>query len=142
MTREYFKGTWQEERAYSPAVVTRGGKVVWLAGAVAGTDDEGDFEPVAGMEREGHPLAGDFEAQAHSVFRNLGKTVERAGGRLQDIVTMTVFIIDVRHGDLFVKIRKQYFSEGYPASALITVARLAHPDLLIEIQAIAVVGDE
>ncbi|MFQ5692806.1 MAG: RidA family protein [Nitrospinota bacterium] len=143
MPREYIKGPWQEEeRAYSPAVVTRGGRVVWLAGAVAGPDEEGDFEPVEGAEREGHPLAGDFEAQAHSVFRNLAKTLEKAGGRLQDIVTMTVFIIDVRHGDSFVKIRKQYFPDGYPASALITVARLAHPDLLIEIQAVAVIGDE
>lgn len=143
MPREYLKGTWQEEeRAYSPAVVTRGGKIVWLAGVVGGTDDEGDFEPVEGAETRKYPLAGDFDAQAHSAFRNLAKTLERAGGRLQDIVTMTVFLIDVRHGDRFVKIRKQYFSEGYPASALITVARLAHPDLLIEIQAIAVIGDE
>ncbi|MFQ5913393.1 MAG: RidA family protein [Nitrospinota bacterium] len=143
MPREYIKGTWQEEeRAYSPAVVTRGGKIVWLAGAVAGMDDEDDFEPVEGAEAFRHPLAGDFDAQARSVFRNLGKTLERAGGKLQDIVTMTVFIVDVRTGDRFVKIRKEYFPEGKPASALITVAGLAHPDLLIEIQAIAVIGDE
>ncbi len=142
MPREYIKGAWQEEeRAYSPAVVTQGGRIVWLAGAVAGTDEEGDFEPVAGSEHTRHVMAGDFAAQAHSVFRNLEATLKKAGGKLEDLVTMTVFIIDVRHGDEFVKIRKQYFPDGKPASALITVARLAHPDLLIEIQAVAVVED-
>ena len=130
MTREYFKGTWQEERAYSPAVVTRGGKTVWLAGVGARTDDEGNS------------LAGDFEGQVHATFRELGKNLERAGGSLQDIVTMTVFILEVRHGDRFTELRRQYFDEGYPASALITVARFAHPDMMIEIQAIAVVGEE
>ncbi len=143
MPREYIKGTWQEkERAYSPAVITQGGRIIWLAGAVAGTDEEGDFEPVAGSEQTRHVMAGDFAAQAHSVFRNIAATLEEAGGRLKDLVTMTVFIVDVRYGDEFVKIRKQYFPDGKPASALITVARLAHPDLLIEIQATAVVGDK
>lgn len=130
MAREYLRGTWQETRAYSPAVVTRGGKVVWLAG-VGMREDE-----------EGKSLAGNFEAQAHASFRAIGRTLERAGGKLQDIVTMTVFIRDVRHGDRFVELRKQYFPAGFPASALITVAGFAHPDMMIEIQAIAVVGEE
>jgi enamine deaminase RidA (YjgF/YER057c/UK114 family) len=130
MARDYLKGTRQETRAYSPAVVTRGGKMVWLAG-VGMREDE-----------EGRSLAGDFEAQAHASFRAIGRTLERAGGKLQDIVTMTVFISDVRHGDRFVEIRKQYFPAGFPASALITVAGFAHPDMMVEIQAIAVVGEE
>jgi enamine deaminase RidA (YjgF/YER057c/UK114 family) len=52
---------------------------------------------------------------------------------------MTVFLLDVRHGPLFSEIRNQYFSEGYPASVQITVAGFAHPDIMLEIQAIAVV---
>lgn len=130
MPREYLKGTWQENRAFSPAVVTRGGKMVWLAGVGMRADEEGKS------------LAGDFEAQARASFRAIGRTLERAGGRLQDIVTMTVFIIDARHGDRFVEIRKEYFPGGFPASALITVAGFAHPDMMVEIQAIAVVGEE
>ncbi|MBI3129513.1 MAG: RidA family protein [Candidatus Tectomicrobia bacterium] len=130
MAREYLKGTWQENRAFSPAVVTRGGKAVWLAGVGARADEDGKS------------LAGNFEAQAHATFRAIGKTLERAGGKLQDIVTMTVFILDVRHGDRFVELRKQYFPGGFPASALITVAGFAHPDMMIEIQAVAVVGEE
>lgn len=130
MAREYLKGARQETRAYSPAVVTRGGKMVWLAG-VGMREDE-----------EGRSLAGNFEAQAHASFRAIGRTLERAGGKLGDIVTMTVFISDVRHGDRFVELRKQYFPAGFPASALITVAGFAHPDMMVEIQAVAVVGEE
>jgi 2-iminobutanoate/2-iminopropanoate deaminase len=130
MPREYFKGEREETRGLSPAVVTRGGKTVWLSGVTARADEEG------------HSLAGDFEGQARAVFRKMGKTLERTGGRLQDIVTMTVFILDVRHGPAFVEIRKQHFPEGFPASAQITVAGFAHPDIMLEIQAVAAVGDE
>jgi enamine deaminase RidA (YjgF/YER057c/UK114 family) len=53
---------------------------------------------------------------------------------------MTVFITDPRHGDLFVKIRGEFFRDGrYPASALITVTAFARPGILIEIQGVAVV---
>ncbi len=55
---------------------------------------------------------------------------------------MTVFILDVRHGDQFTAIRKEYFPENDPASALITVRGFARPEMMVEIQAIAVIGDE
>ncbi len=130
MAREYFKGTWHEDRAFSPAVATRGGRQIWLAGVGMVRDEEGNS------------LAGDFEGQVRGSFAAIGATLERAGGRLQDIVTMTVFILDVRHGDRFVEIRKELFPEGFPGSALITVAGFANPDMMVEIQAIAVVGEE
>ena len=87
-------------------------------------------------------LAGDFDAQVHATFRQMERTLERAGGKLQDIVTMTVFTLDVRHGGRFVELRKAYFPDGYPGSALITVAGFAKPEMMVEIQAIAVVGEE
>jgi enamine deaminase RidA (YjgF/YER057c/UK114 family) len=66
--------------------------------------------------------------------------LERAGGTLSDIVTMTVFIIDMKNGDRFTKLRREFFPEGnYPASALIGIKELAHPEMMLEIQAIAVV---
>ena len=52
-------------------------------------------------DEDGDSLAGDFEAQAHAVFGKLEKRLEEAGGTLQDLVTMTVFILDVRHGPKF-----------------------------------------
>ena len=75
-------------------------------------------------------------------FRLLDKTLQRAGGSLKNMVTMTVFITDVRNGDRFVEIRKEMFpDENFPASALITVSGLARPGMLIEIQGIGVIGE-
>lgn len=130
MTREYFEGTWQKARSFSPAVKTRGGAQIWLAGVGAWRDEEG---------RE---LTGDFDAQVRASFRQIGRTLERTGGRLQDVVTMTAFILDVRRGDRFVELRREFFPENFPASALITAAGFARPEMMVEIQAIAVVGEE
>jgi enamine deaminase RidA (YjgF/YER057c/UK114 family) len=120
----------QKSRAYSPAVITEGGRTVWLAGQTALRD------------ADGKDLAGNFEAQARAAFRSLDATLKRAGGSLADMVTMTVFINDARNGDRFVEIRREVFAEGrYPASALITVSGFAQPGMLIEIQGVAVIGD-
>ena len=129
MPRRYVEGTWQKARAFSPAVVTRGGTVIWVAGHGATHDDKG------------MSLAGDFDAQVDQSFKNLARTLAEAGGSLTDIVTMTVFIIDARHGDRFVELRKQYFPNGFPASALITCAGFAKPEMMVEIQPVAVVGE-
>lgn len=129
MSRRYIEGTWQKNRAFSPAVVTQGGTVIWIAGHGATHDNEG------------RSLAGDFEAQVRQSFRNIARTLEQAGGKLEDIVTMTVFVIDARYGDRFIELRKQYFPNGFPASALITVAGFAKPEMMVEIQPIAVIGD-
>ena len=63
--------------------------------------------------------------------------LEAAGGSLDNLVTMTVFITDMRFGDEFVRLRGEILSKDYPASALIGVSQLANPEALIEIQAIA-----
>jgi len=130
MAREFFAGTWQQQRSFSPAVATRGGRTIWVAGHGATHDDDG------------RSLAGDFEAQVHQSFKNITRSLERAGATLQQVVTMTVYIIDARHGDRFVELRKQYFPDNFPASTLITVAGFAKPEMMVEITPIAVVGDE
>ena len=123
-------GEAQKGRAYSPAVITEGGRIVWLAGQTALTD------------ADGKDLSGNFEAQAEGIFDLLGATIARAGGTLADMVTMTVFINDPRNGDRFVALRGKRFPDGkYPASALITVSHFARPGLLIEIQGVAVVAE-
>jgi enamine deaminase RidA (YjgF/YER057c/UK114 family) len=119
----------QKARAYSPAVVTEGGRIVWLAGQTATTD--------AG----GKDISGQFEAQTRRVFALIDETLRRAGGTLADLVTMTVFIEDPRHGDRFVELRREFFPDGrFPGSALITVSNFARPGIEIEIQGIAVVA--
>ncbi|MGF6597192.1 2-iminobutanoate/2-iminopropanoate deaminase [Paraburkholderia sp. GAS448] len=125
--RNYVKRDAAQERAYSPAVITQGGKIVWLAGQTV-VDDE-----------HGNSLAGDFSGQAREIFARIARTLEQAGGSLADIVTMTVSITDSRFGDQFTKIRKEIFGDNFPASALITVVGLAKPEMLLEIQAIAVI---
>jgi 2-iminobutanoate/2-iminopropanoate deaminase len=73
-------------------------------------------------------------------FERMRKTLEQAGGSLDDIVTMTVFITDMANGTRFTELRRQFFKEGrYPASALIGIKALARPEMIVEIQAIAVV---
>ena len=130
MPRQYIKGEREESRAYSRAVITHGGTAIFLAGVTGGFD------------ANGNSLAGDFEAQVHRTFENLRTNVEAAGGTLEDIVTMTVFITEMRYGDRFTEMRRDYFKRGYPGSALIGVECLARPEMLLEIQAIAVIGDD
>jgi 2-iminobutanoate/2-iminopropanoate deaminase len=126
--KDYIKGDRPQERAYSLAVVTEGGKTVWLAGQTATADDSGKS------------LAGDFDGQARQVFKLLGATLEKAGGKLGDMVQMTVFITDVRNGTRLTEIRKEIFGDNFPGSALITITALASPDAKIEIQGYAVIG--
>jgi 2-iminobutanoate/2-iminopropanoate deaminase len=128
---KYLEGTdLQKNRAYSPAVITEGGRIVWLAGQATTTDGDGK------------DISGNFEAQTHRVFALLDDIMLRAGGTLANLVTMTVFIKEPRYGDRFVELRKQKFPDGkYPGSALITVTNFARPGMEIEIQAIAVIGD-
>ena len=82
--------------------------------------------------------AGDFDGRVHEVFARLGQTLAEAGGALGDMVTMTVFITDARLGDRFTELRRELLGDNFPASALITCAGLARPELLVEIQGIAV----
>jgi enamine deaminase RidA (YjgF/YER057c/UK114 family) len=126
--RRWLKRDAAQARAYSQAVVTEGGKIVWLAGQVGAND------------AAGNSLAGNFDGQVREIFARLGATLAEAGGMLGDMVTMTVFITDARYGDRFTQLRKEIFGDNFPASALITVAGLARPEFLVEVQGIAVVG--
>jgi enamine deaminase RidA (YjgF/YER057c/UK114 family) len=126
---QHLEGTdHQKSRSFSPAVITEGGKIIWLAGQTTVTD------------LEGRDIAGKFEEQARTIFAFLSRTLERAGGSLANLVTMTVFINDARNGDRFVQIRREHFPDGrYPCSALLTIASFARPGIMIEIQGVAVI---
>ena len=129
MTEYLEPSEFQKSRAYSPAVITQGGRTVWLAGQTATRD------------AQGNDIAGDFDAQVKTIFALIDATLRRAGGSLADMVTMTVFINDPRHGDRFVELRRGFFADGKcPASALITVSHFARPGMLVEIQGVAVIG--
>src|SRR5262249_29629273 len=129
MKKSFVRGTWQQRRAFSPAVIT-----------------EGATRPILGAGHNGpgadtgKSLAGDFEAQCRQTFRNIERTLAEAGATLGDIVTMTVFLIDARHTTRMTEIRTEIFGADFPASAAITAAGFADPAIMIEIQAVAVVG--
>jgi 2-iminobutanoate/2-iminopropanoate deaminase len=111
-----------QERAFSRAVTTESGKTVWLGGQTGSPEK-------------------NFEGQVREIFASLDNTIKAVGGSgLKDMVTMTVFISDVRLGDRLTEIRREIFKECFPGSALITVTGFARPGILIEIQGIAVVG--
>src|SRR5213080_790062 len=128
---EYLEKTpFQLSRAFSPGVVTEGGKIVWVAGQTATRDSQGA------------DIANNFEAQVKQVFSQIDQVLKRAGGSLASVVTMTVFVKEPRYGDRFVEMRKDMFQNGnYPGSALITVSNFARPGIEIEIQAVGVIGD-
>jgi 2-iminobutanoate/2-iminopropanoate deaminase len=125
--RHFLKNERAQARAYSQAVETAGGRTVWLAGQVA-------------PDAAGRSLAGDFDGQVREVFSRLGRTLAELGGALADMVTMTVFVTDARYGDRFTELRREIFGDNFPASALITVTGLARPELLVEVQGVAVLG--
>jgi 2-iminobutanoate/2-iminopropanoate deaminase len=109
-------------RAYSHGVRT--GNLLFLAGQT-------------GHDAHAEPSVGRFEAQTRRAFARMQTILEAAGGSLDNLVTMTVFITDIRFGDEFVRLRAEILKRDFPASALIGVAHLANPDALIEIQAVA-----
>src|SRR6478672_12708348 len=126
---EYMEKTpFQKQRAFSPGVITEGGRTVWIAGQTATRDNDGK------------DISNNFEAQVRQVFSQIDAVLKRAGGSLANVVSMTVFIKESRYGDRFVEMRKDMFQNGhYPGSALITVTNFARPG--IEIQAVGVIGD-
>ena len=128
---EYMEKTpFQLSRAFSPGVITNGGKIVWVAGQTATADNNGK------------DIANNFEAQVKQVVSQIDQVLKRAGGSLANVVQMTVFIKESRYGDRFVEMRKDMFQNGnYPGSALITISNFARPGIEIEIQAVGVIGD-
>ena len=130
MAKDYVKGERPQQRGYSLAVVTEGGKTIWLAGQTASVDDQGKS------------LAGDFEGQVRQLFKQLDATLQKAGGKLSDMVQMTVFITDVRNGDKFTQLRREILGDNFPGSAMITITALADPNAKLEIQGYAVVGSK
>ena len=128
MKKTFVRGTWQKSRSFSTAVITEGGKVIWIAGQTGQKD------------HDGKSLAGDFDSQMRQTFRNIEATLKEAGASLKDIVTMTVFLTDSRYTTRMTEIRTEIFGQDFPASAAITVTGFADPSMLLEVQGIAVIG--
>jgi 2-iminobutanoate/2-iminopropanoate deaminase len=106
--------------------VVRAGRLVFVSGCVA-TDAEG--RTVGG---------GDVVAQARQVHENLKKCLAAAGATFADVCKVTVFLKNVADREQVNIARREYFGPHRPASTLVQIARLVRDDLLVEIEAIAV----
>lgn len=114
--------------AFSAAVeVTVPGRTIYVSGLTS-RNERGE---IVGKE--------DIKAQTETVLENLKTVLESAGATLDDIVKLTVFVVDIEQFDEIHEVRRRYFSEPYPASTMVEVSRLVDPELLIEIEAVAVV---
>lgn len=105
------------------------GRLVFISGMTARRADGS----IAGI--------GDIEAQTRQVCENIKAAVEEAGGRMEDICRVDVFVRNMEHFDLIHKVRRDYFKPPAPASTMVEVCKMTSPDYLIEINAIAVVDD-
>ncbi len=113
--------------AFSAGVEAPAGRTVYVSGQVA-------------MDAEGAVVGeGDAKAQTEKVLENVSVVLEEAGGSLDDIVKVTVFITDMGMYDEVHEVRRRYFGEPYPASSMVEVSALIDPRLLVEVEAVAVI---
>ncbi len=122
--------TLSRPRGYTHVVEASAGRTIYISGQVA-WDAEGR---VVGQ--------GDFAAQTRQVFENLKAALAAASATLEHILKITVFVVDVSQVQTFRAIRDEYFGGDPPASSLVQVSQLVLPDLLVEVEAIAVVESD
>jgi reactive intermediate/imine deaminase len=104
-----------------------GGKLVFISGMTARRADG----TIAGI--------GDIEAQTRQTCENIKAAVEAAGGTMDDICRVDVYVRNIEHFDRIHKVRREFFKSPPPASTMVEVTKMVSPDYLIEISAIAVV---
>jgi reactive intermediate/imine deaminase len=109
---------------YTDAV--RAGNLLFVSGCVA-------------LDADGNLVGeGDVEAQARQVFSNIGLSLAAAGASFADVVKVTTFLTDVDDRARINPVRQEFFGDARPASTLVEVSALVLPELLIEVEAVAV----
>ena len=127
------RDTYPEQRLdtdLAQAVVTRGGRTVWLRGQCPQ-----DLDTARSLE--GH----DPAEQTHLVMRNIRQLVEEAGGTMEHLVKVVVYITDVRHREAVYRAMGEHLRGVHPVSTGLVVHGLARPEWLVEIDATAVIPD-
>lgn len=82
---------------------------------------------------------GEFE-QSMIIFTQIKKLVEAAGATLDDVVKMTIFVVNIKQNTEVWRARQQFFKDDFPASTLVQVAALGSPEVLVEIEVVAHLG--
>ena len=104
------------------------GRLVFISGMTARRPDGA----IAGV--------GDIDAQTRQVCENIKSAVEAAGGAMDDVCRVDVFVRNIEHFEQIHKVRREYFKAPAPASTMVEVTKMVHPDYLIEINAIALIA--
>lgn len=111
----------------SQGVAVPAGRMIFASGQVA-RDVDGQLVG-----------AGDIRAQTRKTLQNLQAVLSEAGATMDDVVKVTVFVTNLsEHFAAIHEIRAEFFAAPYPASTLVEVSQLVDPEMLIEIEAIAV----
>ena len=113
------------------AVVTQGGKTVWMRGQCPQNLDDA-------KNIESH----DPAEQTHKVMQNIRQLVTEAGGEMAHVVKLVVYITDIRHREAVYRAMGEYIKGVHPVCTGLVVQALARPEWLVEIDATAVIPDE
>ena len=115
---------------YSQVVEVRGGRTLYISGQVA-------------LDSSGNVVrAGDFTAQVKQVFANLNARLDEAGASFNDVVKLNFYLLDAGNLQMVRDVRDTYVNREHPpASTLVVVKQLVRPELLVEVDAIAVTKD-
>jgi len=125
------KDTYPEQKLNNDlcqAVVTEGGRTVWLRGQCPQNLDDG-----INIE------SNDPAEQTHKVMQNIKQLIEEAGGSMSHLVKIVVYITDIKNREAIYRVIGQYVKDVYPVSTGLVVERLARPEWLVEIDATAVI---
>ncbi len=119
-------------RGFTHGIMVEGGRLLFLAGQ-DGSNGEGRIT-----------APGDLVAQYEQAVRNVQAVLAAAGGTLQDIVRLTIYVTDCpayrAHLRRIGEVHRAHFGRYYPAAALVEVKSLFHDEALVELEAIAVIG--
>jgi enamine deaminase RidA (YjgF/YER057c/UK114 family) len=110
------------------AVVTEGGKTVWMRGQCPQNLDDGSN--IASL---------DPAEQTHKVMKNIKQLIEETGGTMNHLVKIVVYITDIKNREAIYQVIGEYTKGVYPVSTGLVVERLARPEWLVEIDATAVI---
>jgi enamine deaminase RidA (YjgF/YER057c/UK114 family) len=113
---------------YTHVVKSSPGNTIYISGQIA-------------FDKEGRVVGvGDFRAQTVQVFENLKAALASCGATFADVVKVTTFVTDMKNAPILREVRAGYFGPHPPAGTLVEISALVIPELMIEIEAVAVVG--
>ena len=98
---------------------------------------------ISGMtarQSDGETVLGDEYEQSQVIFQKIKDLIEAAGGTMNNIVKMTIFVTNIANNTAVWKARKEFFEGDFPACTLVEVQALAKAEILLEIEATAILG--